>query len=222
MAAHNTANIVITAAPAQQEQHHSSSEGSNHQNMSEEITKPSKKRKNNASPVNEPSKLMKQKAADNSFVQIRCVDGLVIVNMSDFSNWAAAGRRAPRYWEVVANFDSEWTATNKNIDLTVFNIDQLDVVHLIKFLRTGHASPFGIERAQAAAICCGGCDALDEFAVKSRRMKHENPMTPKEDIYHLFEWRVGRQENCEEWKEFMVTKTIETSGYIFHFRKKRP
>ena len=167
----------------------------------------------------------------HDIIPVICSNGTVIVHRKNFEEWDRAQRRAPRFWEVIVGYKSDFGAPQKTLDLTCLGASVCtgDVTHLIGFLRTGHIDAHRIGCAKHVALLFGGCDALDAYETNTIRKREErlhkqeqNPMNPRDDIMQLFEWRVGQTHNTRAWGDdgFHATEPLPASQDYF-FRRRR-
>lgn len=175
-----------------------------------------------------------RKKRKDGFIQIRCSDGGMVIEASEFEAWRNGNRAAPRYWEVAVGYNTDFSNQKNTLDLTALGatVRLNQVVMLIRFLRTGLINEHNIRAAQYVAILFGGCDALDRYEIQlgednARKQKEENrrlkehPMTPKEDVYQLFDWRVGIAHQSEVWEHEGFNVTVTSKGPYYHYRRKK-
>lgn len=178
-----------------------------------------------------------RKKRKDGWIQIVCSDGGMVIAASEFEAWRNENRAAPRYWEVAAGYNTEFSNQKNTLDLTALGatVRLSQVVMLIRFLRTGLISEYNIRAAQYVAILFGGCDALDRYDIQldednarkqkeekeeNRRLK-EHPMTPKEDVYQLFDWRTGVAQHSKAWGHEGFNITVTSVVPYYYFRKKK-
>ena len=194
------------------------------------------KRKPRATPVDTDTPVFKKKKISGDFIQIVCSDGGMMIAASEFEAWRNGNRAAPRYWEVAVGYNTEFSNQKNTLDLTALGatVRLSQVVMLIRFLRTGLINEHNIRAAQYVAILCGGCDALDRYEIQldednarkqkeekeeNRRLK-ENPMTPKEDVYQLFDWRTGVAQLSKAWGHEGFNITVRVGACYYYRREK--
>lgn len=195
------------------------------------------KRKPRATPVDTDTPVFKKKKISGDFIQIVCSDGGMVIAASEFEAWRNENRAAPRYWEVAAGYNTEFSNQKNTLDLTALGatVRLSQVVMLIRFLRMGLINEYNIGATQHVATLFGGCDALDRYQIQldednarkqkeekeeNRRLK-ENPMTPKEDVYQLFDWRAGVAQLSKAWgnEGFDITVTSVVPHYYYRRKK---
>ena len=131
-----------------------------------------------------------------------------------------------------------------HIDMTSFNICPSTILKFIQIIRNGFIPlNFGmLDAVEHFAILIGaGYDkvcpfriALDKYYKKCKEKEekekkkkdyiHSNPMTPNDDIYHLYQWKVGHVSTIHSGAGWGVTVRSHNDGqnHYHYYRKRRP
>ena len=131
-----------------------------------------------------------------------------------------------------------------HIDMTGFNVSSSTILKFIQIIRNRFIPlNFGmLDAVEHFAILIGAgyekncpfrialdkyhkkCKEKEEIKEKKKDYPHRNPMTPKDDIYHLYKWMVSHVSTVHSGAGWVVTVQSHNDGpnHYHYYRKRKP